>query len=150
MQIFPEINGFELVQAHRVMDEPVLRDLFVFGEFGSPVGSRKRWKDTDDRLPFGYRQTGEGEPGDPADHDHQKNQRTTNEQPSGDGTEVTLRRACRRPVRPLADGCRPSRQEVYPQWSQSTGEVSASSRNSKPTGSRSEERRVGKECRSRR
>src|SRR5438445_651986 len=95
MQIFPEINGFELLQAHRVMDEPVLRDLFVFGEFGSPVGSRKRWKDTDDRLPFGYRQTGEGEPGDAADHDHQKDQRTTNEQPSGDGPEVTLRRARR-------------------------------------------------------
>ena len=54
---------------------------WYLGEFGGPVGGRQRRDDADDRLPFGDRQAGEGEPRDAADHDHQKDQGTANEQP---------------------------------------------------------------------
>src|SRR5208282_5548646 len=87
MSILPPVNALELVQRHCVMDEPILGDLLVFCKFGGPVGSGERRDDADHRLPLGNRQTGQGQPRDAADHDHQKDQTAAEKQPDRDRTE---------------------------------------------------------------
>jgi len=38
VEIFPQVDGFERVEAHAVIEQPVLRDVPVFFEFGGPGG----------------------------------------------------------------------------------------------------------------
>ena len=68
---------------------PALSNLYCgicryFSNSAGPGGLRQRRHDAGDRLPFGDRQTGQGQPGDPADHDHQENHRAAQRQPIGD------------------------------------------------------------------
>ena len=84
MHVLPQKDRFELAEAHPGIEQLVLRDLLVFLEFGRPGGLRQRRHDAGDRLPFGDRQPGQGQPRDAADHDHQENHRAAEQQPIGD------------------------------------------------------------------
>ena len=67
MRPFPPEDAFERVEAHTLVDLAIFRDLLVFGEFLLPFGIVQRRNDAVDRLPFGDRQAGIGEPRGAAD-----------------------------------------------------------------------------------
>jgi hypothetical protein len=85
VDIFPEIDALEVLEAHSAVDELILRALPVGGELGRPGLLPERRKGSRKRLPANDREAGFGQPGDPPDDDHQEDEGGDGEQPQGDG-----------------------------------------------------------------
>ena len=68
----PPEDRLELGEAHALVELLVFRDLLVFGEFLLPLGVGQRRDDAVDRLPFGDRQAGIGEPRGAADQEQRE------------------------------------------------------------------------------
>ena len=68
----PPEDRLELAEAHAGIELPVFRDLLVLRKLLLPVGIGERRDDAVDRLPFGDRQTGIGEPRRAADQEQRE------------------------------------------------------------------------------
>jgi hypothetical protein len=92
MAPFPPEDLLELANRHALVDEFVLRDLLVLGEFLLPLDVADRRNDAMDRLPFGDREAGTGQAGGTADDDHRDDHHDHGAKPDAD------QRAVARPV----------------------------------------------------
>ena len=78
---FPPEDRLEIRQAHALVDQLVFGNLLILGEFLLPLGFAQRRNDAVDRLPFGDRKAGIGQPGRSADQNHQHDQQGNPVQP---------------------------------------------------------------------
>ena len=72
MRPFPPEDRLEVAERHVVVELLVFGNLLVLREFLLPFGIRQRRDDAVDRLPFGDRQAGIGEPRGAADQEQRK------------------------------------------------------------------------------
>ncbi|PRD40137.1 UNVERIFIED_CONTAM: thiE [Trichonephila clavipes] len=88
---FPPEDRLERRKVHAAVLKLVFRALLIFGEFLGPVGITQRRDGAVDRLPFGDRQAGIGQPGQPADDDHRRDQQENQHEPKPDcATRATM------------------------------------------------------------
>ncbi len=88
MRPLPPVDELELVQAHALVDELVLRDLLVLGEGVVPIRLGEWRNDAEQRLPLGDRQAGIREPSRAADDDHGEHESRHGIEPQPHGTEL--------------------------------------------------------------
>ena len=82
MGVFHQEDELKVFQGYMVIVLDVFRILLVTGKNRLPVFLVQGRNGTHDRLPINHGQTGIGEPGETAQHDHAKNQEGDRIQPS--------------------------------------------------------------------
>ena len=87
---FPPEDLLELVDRHALVDDLVLRNLLVFGEFFLPLDVADRRNHTMDRLPLGDRETRAGQARGAADDDHGDDHHDDGAEPDADQRAVAL------------------------------------------------------------
>jgi hypothetical protein len=81
---FPPEDELELIKAHALVDELVLRDLAVLVEFLQPFRLAERRDGAVDRFPFGDGEARLGQPRRTAHHHHRQDQQTYAVEPEAD------------------------------------------------------------------